>query len=304
MPVLPLPGRREWHAGNWLKVVRWLRGHRGIVHTNDARSAALGAGLRRLVPHNIRLLHTRRVSYPIRNTLLPSKYHAGDHLVAVSGEIKDVLEQSGICGQRISVIHSAVDPKCYPQRDPNLPWPQTPLTFGCIGSLTPQKGHHVLLSALAAAHGGNGLPEWRLRLLGEGPLRTKLQQQAEALGIGDRVRFCGYQDSRKYLAGFDLVLVPSVDGEGSSGVIKEAWASKVPVIASDLAGNQELVTDGENGLLFRTNHAQDLAARMVEILASPALAHRCVRGGGASSQRYTPTAMAEQYLQCYRGLYT
>ncbi|MFO7717857.1 MAG: glycosyltransferase family 4 protein [Desulfohalobium sp.] len=303
VPVLPLPGRREWHAGNWLQMVRWLRRHRSILHTNDARSAALGAGLRRLLPQNTRLVHTRRVSYPLRRGLLPNKYHAGDHLVAVSGEIGNILEKSGIGPHRLSVIHSAVDPERYPRRDPSLPWPQTPLALGCIGSLTPQKGHHVLLAALATAHAGEGLPEWRLQLLGQGPLRAKLQQQAEALGIADWVRFCGYQDSREYLAGFDLLLVPSVDGEGSSAVIKEAWASGVPVIASDLPGNQELITHRENGLVFRTTHSEDLAARMLEILSDPALAKQCVQGGWVSSRGYTPAAMAGHYLQCYRRLH-
>jgi glycosyltransferase involved in cell wall biosynthesis len=73
---------------------------------------------------------------------------------------------------------------------------------------------------------------------------------ARELGLEDRIEFCGYVRSAEILPKLDMVVVPSIDGEGSNAVIKEAWAAGVPVLVSDLPSNTELVTHGEDGLVF------------------------------------------------------
>ncbi len=300
--TLTLPGTREWHPGNWLCLRRQLRKKVDIVHTNDARSAALGAMLRRCVPGNWRLVHTRRVSYPVRRGLLGGKYHCGDHVVAVSGEIKTVLTQSRVPRERISVIHSAVNPEGYRRRDPALPWPQSPMRLGCIGSLTPQKGHSVLLDALALARQENRLPPWRLEVIGSGPLADTLQHQAHDLSLDGQVDFVGYRESTEVLPELDVLIVPSVDGEGSSGVVKEGWISGVPVVASDLPGTRELVADGHNGVLFTAGSADQLASVLATLATDTERANRCVAGGLTSSTHYTPQVMATQYHSVYERL--
>ena len=64
------------------------------------------------------------------------------------------------------------------------------------------------------------LPPWEVRVVGDGPLRSRLVRQAERFGLASRLSWLGAVDSREILPGCDAILVPSVEGEGSSGVIK------------------------------------------------------------------------------------
>jgi glycosyltransferase involved in cell wall biosynthesis len=112
----------------------------------------------------------------------------------------------------------------------------------------------------------------------------------------------GYQDSKEYLARLDVLIVPSVDGEGSSAVIKEGWASGVPVLASDLESNRELIRSGSNGVLFANKDPKGLISSLLGLVGDPDLAGRCVQGGAEAIVHFGPKGMARQYLDCYLDL--
>lgn len=314
--VLPLPGRRSWSPRALLALRRETRGHAAVVlHTHDARAASLGALCKGTWGAQVPLVHTRRVSYPLGRALSRRKYLAADAVAAVSAETGGVLAAAGLDPARITVIHSGIDPsRYYPRRERG----DGRFVFGMVGALTPQKGHAVLIEALAVlqareagdaageAHDGawNGapLPPWEVRVVGEGPLFGILLDRADELGISPRMAFLGRQDSRRILPDCDALLVPSVHGEGSSGVIKEAWVTGLPVICSGLASNLELVRDGENGLVAPPGDATALADAMRRVATDPALRARLVRGGSVSVAHYTDTRMAEAYMALYRRL--
>ena len=96
--------------------------------------------------------------------------------------------------------------------------------------------------------------------------------------------------------------VPSVDGEGSSGAIKEGWVTGVPVICSALASNQELVRGDENGLLAAVGDPVSLADAMARCLTDEGLRARLAEAGSRSVLEFTDTRMAEQYMDLYRRL--
>jgi len=116
---------------------------------------------------------------------------------------------------------------------------------GYIGQLIPRKGLDVLLGALAL------LPEipWRLAIVGEGPERQALEEQARSLGIAEGVRFFGFREDRlRFLRGFNVFVLPS-RLEGIPRCLMEAMAAGVPVIASDIPGCTALVAHGKTGML-------------------------------------------------------
>ncbi len=298
--VLPLGGRREWDPRLIGTLWRFVRARQApvIVHTHDAKSATLGAMLKTLCGSRVRLVHTRRVSYALSGSLSRLKYRVADAVVGVSAETVDVLADCGVDRKRMRTIHSGIDPASYPQK------PKSGVTpvIGIIGALTPQKGHAVLLEALALLNRSRPDSPWSAELVGEGPLRKELEDRARDLGLAERVRFPGFQESRRVLPHMDILVVPSVDGEGSSGAIKEAWAVGVPLVASDLPSNLELAQDGVNSLVVKRGDAASLCAALARLLDDAGLGARLVAEGRRSVQGFTHQVMAGSYEDLYTGL--
>ncbi len=301
--TVELPGRAEWRPGNFAAVNRLLREGRQvhILHTHCARSAALGALLRLLSRVRFRLVHTRRVSYPLSGWWSVEKYRVADRVVGVSGEIRDVLALSGIPADKLSVIHSGIDPTRYPlcERGDGA----EPKVIGFVGALTGQKGCGVLLDALALL-AQKPVPAWKALIVGDGGLRSELERKAGTLGLLERVRFLGYRESREVMPGMDMLAVPSVDGEGSSGVIKEAWVTGLPVVASDLPSNLELVEPGISGMSVTKGDPAPLADALAVLLLDPTLRRRLRAGGTERMSLFTDTAMAGRYVELYREMST
>ena len=130
-------------------------------------------------------------------------------------------------------------------------------------------------------------PQARLSLVGDGPLRASLEQQAQDLKIGDKVDFPGFLPNAKVaeaLYASHLYFHPSrtsADGnrEGVPNAMLEAMASGVPVIATRHGGIPEAITDGESGLLVEENDAQGLAAGAIRILEDPSLRQKLGQAG-------------------------
>lgn len=168
-----------------------------------------------------------------------------DAVVGVSREIADGMIGAGIPASRVSAIHSGIDPSRYRPREARQ---DGGFLFQSIGAFTPQKGYSVLVRAMAELR-KRSLPPWAVRIVGGGPLLDPIKEEARNLGVDALLALPGRRDSVDMLPDCDALVVPSVDGEGSSGAIKEGWVTGVPVICSALASNQELVRGDENGLL-------------------------------------------------------
>ena len=214
-----------------------------------------------------------------------------------------MLEQGGVAADKLCVIHSGIDPTRYPLCD--RADAVVPKVIGFVGALTSQKGCAVLLDALALL-AKEALPAWKALLVGDGPLRAGLERQAASLGLMDggaeRVRFLGFRESREVMPGMDVLAVPSVDGEGSSGVIKEAWVTGLPVVVSDLPSNLELVQPDDSGLCVPVGDAATLADALSRLLSDAPLRRRLRTGGAKRVQSFTDTAMAERYVALYRDM--
>ncbi|WP_338666793.1 glycosyltransferase family 4 protein [Pseudodesulfovibrio methanolicus] len=298
IPFTELPGHTDYNPMNILRVLGIVKSFNpDVVHTNDAKGASLGAMAKKM--HNtFRLVHSRRVSYRLKPGWSKNKYLLGDVLVAVSREIQEVLVDCGVPEEKTTVIHSGIDPAMYTTESRHHPV----LTLGAVGALSSQKGFEVLIEALAHLRKSPDMPDWQCMIAGEGPLQQDLKKQAEKLNLADSILFLGYRDSREVLPEIDILTVPSVDGEGSNAVIKEGWATRTPVITSDLPSNLELVSHERDGLVFRNRDAADLAACIVRLVNDRELCDRLLAGGAESVIDYTDVKMADRYMSLYKGL--
>jgi len=163
-----------------------------------------------------------------------------------------------------------------------------------VGRIVHQKGLDLAMHALGALKG----LDWEWRIAGDGPQMEALQSLAQELGINDRVFFLGWQSRQQVLESYqqaNLFLFPSRH-EGMPNAILEAMASGLPVIATCIAGNEELVAEGETGYLVPTEDIEALQAALKKILSDPALRQQM---GAASRRRveenYSWESTARQY---------
>ena len=127
-----------------------------------------------------------------------------------------------------------------------------------IGSLIPRKGIDVLLNAFTMLKDQENVC---LTIAGEGQIRESLQKLAIDNGLENTVQFVGDikpDDIPEMLVSHD-VFVLSSHSEGRPSVILEAMATGMPIIASNITGNNELIKNNETGLLFQDNNSQELA---------------------------------------------
>lgn len=138
------------------------------------------------------------------------------------------------------------------------------IIIGTVGRLVKVKNHRLLLAAAAPIC--YRLPKVKIVLLGAGELCDQLAQQAEALGILDSVRFLGERpDIPQVLPAFDVFAMPSLS-EGHSIALLEAAASGLPMVATAVGGNPEIVQDGVTGLLVPSENAAALEAALSRLV--------------------------------------
>src|SRR5262249_30600031 len=146
--------------------------------------------------------------------------------------------------------------------------PQRPVV-GTIGRLEDRKGHDQLLRAAGTmlAAGNGRRPQ--IVIVGDGPLREKLQAQAQSLGVADSVRFVGtVADVRPSLAAMDVFVLPS-HAEGTSNALMEAMAGARRVVARAVGGNPEVVVEGKPGVLTPPADPAAIADAIAALLRDP-----------------------------------
>ena len=286
IPVVILPARYDFDPRNIFCLARACGGSDTILHTHDARGASLGA-LVSLARWRVCLAHTRRVSYSLGQGWSRWKYRRGHCVVCVSREVEDMVRGAGVA--RTRVIASTIPLERYTPRGH-----ENGGRIGVIGALSPQKGHAQFFAALARLE---KIPEvW---VVGAGELESGLRAQASQLGLDGHIVWKGHVESFQVLPFLDILVVPSAHGEGSSGVIKEGWVSRVPVVCSDLPANEELVQNEVNGLVFRNGDIAHLAAQIERLRKEPALVKTLVAQGRKDVELYAPARMHELYVHAY-----
>jgi len=168
---------------------------------------------------------------------------------------------------RMHIVHCGIEPERYgTKRD--TAQPGKGVLF--IGRLAAVKGVAILLEAFARVLDTH--PDAHLTLVGDGPERSDLEARTRAAGIDGKVTFTGYlgqDDVAATLDAADLLVLPSF-AEGVPVVLMEAMASRIPVIASRVAGVQELVEDGVSGFALPPGDTDTLISTLNNILSDPA----------------------------------
>ncbi len=193
---------------------------------------------------------------------------ATDHVVAVSPSLKDKLVGLGIDGGRITVLRNGVDLNMFRQLDCEEARKRFSVrgpTIVSVGHLIDRKGHDLVITAL------QDLPDARLLIAGEGPLRRELEALAHRFSLGDRVRFLGplpYEDMPWLFNAADLTVLAS-SREGWANVLLESLACGTPIVATNVGSAAEVLQNSTVGLVVKERTVSALTAAMAAQLAKP-----------------------------------
>lgn len=211
--------------------------------------------------------------------MLKEKVDAAACVVTISNDNRRFIIEH--CGEeyrdRVQVIRCGVDPDVFrpPEDRPERTGGRT--TIVCTGTLYEVKGHAYLIEACRQLD-ALGV-EFRCHLIGDGPLREPLVRQVESAGLKEKILFRGRlprEQIAAQLACSDVLVAPSVPTpcgrrEGIPVVLMEAMATGLPVVASNISGIPELITDGHNGLLVPPRDSESIAAAILRVRDDAAL---------------------------------
>ena len=233
--------------------------------------------------------------------------------VTVSKDLEQFLvRRVGIAPARVTQIYNGVDTGRFAPADKKTVALLPPgfarddsIVIGTVGRVQPVKDHGTLLRAFAALLERRPDLKDRLRLVvvGDGPLLPELRQLADALGIAAATWLPGALGNIPQLLGsFDIFALPSLN-EGISNTVLEAMASGLPVVATAVGGNPELVADGISGRLFAPGDSAALSTMLATYVDDEPLrrahSHAARR---IALDRFSLTAMTESYAAMYDSL--
>ncbi|KAI5916930.1 TIGR03088 family PEP-CTERM/XrtA system glycosyltransferase [Thauera sp. 2A1] len=233
------------------------------------------------------------------------------HYVALSADLERYLvDRVGIAAARVSRICNGVDTvRFHPANGTRPPIAGSPFAspdhvlIGTVGRLQAVKDQLTLVRAFArlAASGAPGSDRARLVIAGDGPLRPQVEAEVRASGCADRIWLAGERkDVPEFMRGLDVFVLPSIS-EGISNTILEAMASGLPVVATDVGGNGELVVAGATGTLVP---AADPAAMADALMCYAADAALRQSHGAAGRKRveaeFSLDGMVERYTRVYQ----
>jgi glycosyltransferase involved in cell wall biosynthesis len=170
-----------------------------------------------------------------------------------------------------------------------------------VGRLAEQKRVDDLLKAIDLLQ--HVQPNLRTVIVGEGPLRDRLEETAHAFHLDGRVRFLGHRDDvPRLMAAANVVVLPSAY-EGLPNVVLEAMRFRKPVVATAAPGTTEVVVDNETGMLVPVGNVMLLARSIRDIVRDPELASRLGEAGRARVEtHFRADAMIAQFAALYENL--
>ncbi len=197
--------------------------------------------------------------------------------------------------RHVDVIRVPVDVGALPESAPQAG------RLVCVARLVPKKGVDLAIRALI------DLPKHQLVVVGDGPERQRLVDQACASGVAGRVRFCGtlgLQSMLTTLASASVLVHPArVADDGNADGTPQAmlWAHALglPIVAADTGSIAELVTDGRSGILVPAESPAALAAAVRRLDAEPVLRAHLAAGGAAVVKRHLLPAVVEDFVRLY-----
>lgn len=286
-------------------------GEFSLIHTHEYRGDIVGGMAARLAGIKavavVRGYTDRTLSLRLYKVLDLLALRFFDKVITVSDSLRWQVISAGLPQERVVTIHNAIDLEPLEAEASmdglglrkSLGIGHEEQVVSIVGRLSPEKGHADFFQAakkiLAAAS------KTRFLVIGDGPLREKLEGLSASLGLGPAVSFLGFrQDVLALMNMSNVVVMPSLR-EGLPNVILEALALAKPVAATRVGGIPEIIRDGETGLLVPPEDPEQLAEALLRLLRNPEEGKKLgERGRAVVAREFNVETMAHKIAEVYR----
>lgn len=290
-------GRRRNPVSGIRALNRMLRGGAPqVIHAHTARAVPMAAHSR----HRGALVfthHNSRLSFP--PVFFRYLDRVVDSYVAISAETEEIY--SALCRKPARRISNGVsgDFLAQAERSP----PTKPCRIVSVGAVSEQKNYPLLVATAKALKArATGGPPAVFRIAGAGTGLEDLRSEVEQAGLGDMVAFLGERsDVPQLLDAADIFLNTSLY-EGQSIAMLEAMAMALPLVATDVPGNRDLVRHEANGLLAPLDQPGAIADAIMRLVNDPVLYARLSAGAHATGRRFSVERTAADHLALYASL--
>jgi glycosyltransferase involved in cell wall biosynthesis len=285
--------------GLYLRLAKRLRRMQAdAVHTHNTRPLIVG-GLSARLAGVSRVIHTRHGQRAVNSRRQKLAFRLAsmtlNRFICVSQDSADLTAAEGVSSKRIGTIWNGIDIERFqPGRGSRGP-------VVAVGRLSPEKDFATLIRAAAIASRRD--PSFRLEIAGDGVCMPALRDLINQLGLNDSgIRLLGpVQDIPGLLSRASAFALSSLT-EGVSLAIMEAMASGLPVVATRVGGNPEVIADGVTGLLVPPSDPEALAAALLAVWQNPDERLRMgERGRSRAAEQFDVRRMIASYERLYRG---
>lgn len=216
-------------------------------------------------------------------------------VISISPSVRAHLLHLGVSPDRIDDVPNGVDHGRFHEGEARTSG--TPLLM-FVGRHMPNKGPQVFVEALGGLR--DERVGFRAEILSSGPMRARLERRTRELGLDGLVTFRGHvPDVAVEMRRADVIVRPSFS-EGMPLSLLEAMATRVSLVVSDIAGNNDLIRDGENGLTFPVGNVTGLVEQLKRLAASPELRRKLAENAWRDAQQYTWERTAAGTLESLR----
>ncbi len=276
-----------------------------IIHVHDSHAHSFALLAANFFGNDIPVVVSRRVDFPIKSK---RKYNHPNirKILCVSDAIREITGRDIANKSVLITVYSGIDLDRFKaggefsilREEYNIP-PDIKL-IGNVAALAPHKDYFTFLDT-AELLLKEDLPA-RFFIIGEGKLEEQLKRYAQDKRLNDHVIFTGFRnDIPRILPELDLFLTTS-ETEGLGTIILDAFASRVPVVATDAGGIPEIVEDNVTGILGGVKRPETLADGVKRILSDRALRDRIVLRAYEKVKSFTKEVMADKTLKVYQDI--
>lgn len=305
----PVKGRKPWHIIKGANFIRRFikKNNIQIIHSQSVIPTLMSylaaltlAGKRpQIIWHDRGIKHYMLVkmffSFMVDFIITNSKYEMNK------------LIKLGLPKEKITFIHDCYNLR-YPilvDKDPNLLTElgirDNEFIIGTVGRIVAEKGYEYLLEAAKKVI--QKIEKVKFVIVGDGPLKSKLENLSSEFGIDENVIFTGFRkDIDRFYLIMDIFILPSIY-EQLGDVSLEAMFYRKPVIASRVGGIPEVVIDGESGFLVPSGDSEGIANRILYLLANAEVRQKMGAAGRKRVEAYfTPERVGEEVEKVYEHL--
>lgn len=281
--------------------------NQALVHVHDSHAHTAAVMASAFFGNKAPIILSRRVDFPVKNNIFSyGKYNHPSikKILCVSEKIKEITSKSIKDKSKLVTIHSGIDLSKFNNKESRnilreeYKIPSSTKIIGNVAAIADHKDYFTFVDTAKIIIKDKKLP-CKFFIIGDGPLKNEIKKYIQHLGIENDVLMAGFRkDIPRILPGLDIFLITSkTEGLGTS--VLDAFACKVPVIATNAGGIPEMIKHEETGMLSEVKDSGDLADNIQQILKNNELREELKEKAFLTLEKFKKETTARKTIEVY-----